>query len=139
MALKLYMVLLGGKPKGRHTEQHDMFFGIAESLKDLIPQFNQFWPEAKGRMHVDGFREVNQVDGQQIILFQEAVKQLQHRASYFSLIWEDTKKTSLMSFTIKWWWLQRTKPRLFNKPNKLLFSNIPILKALIPMWMTNTE
>ena len=66
MALKLYMVLLGGKPKGRHTEQHDLFFGIAESLKDLIPQFNQFWPEAKGRMHVDGFREVNQVDGQQI-------------------------------------------------------------------------
>ena len=66
MALKLYMVLLGGKPKGRHTEQHDMFFGIAETLKDLIPQFNQFWPEAKGRMHVDGFREVNQVDGQQI-------------------------------------------------------------------------
>ncbi len=66
MALKLYMVLLGGKPKGRHTEQHDMFFGIAETLKDLIPQFNQFWPEAKGKMHVDGFREVNQVDGQQI-------------------------------------------------------------------------
>jgi len=66
MALKLYMVLLGGKPKGRHTEQHDLFFGIAESLKDLIPQFNRFWPEAKGRMHVDGFREVNQVDGQQI-------------------------------------------------------------------------
>jgi len=66
MALKLYMVLLGGKPKGRHTEQHDVFFGIAESLKDLIPQFNQFWPEAKGRMHVDGFREMNQVDGQQI-------------------------------------------------------------------------
>ncbi|MEY2903219.1 MAG: hypothetical protein RLY89_2325 [Bacteroidota bacterium] len=66
MALKLYMVLLGGKPKGRHTEQHDMFFGIAESLKELIPQFNQFWPEAKGKMHIDGFREVNQVDGQQI-------------------------------------------------------------------------
>lgn len=66
MALKLYMVLLGGKPKGRHTEQHDVFFGIAESLKELIPQFNQFWPEVKGRMHVDGFREVNQVDGQQI-------------------------------------------------------------------------
>jgi hypothetical protein len=43
-----------------------MFFGIAETLKDLIPQFNQFWPEAKGKMHVDGFREVNQVDGQQI-------------------------------------------------------------------------
>lgn len=66
MALKLYMVLLGAKPKGRHTEQHDLFFGIAESLKELIPQFNQFWPEAKGKMHVDGFREVNQVDGQQI-------------------------------------------------------------------------
>jgi hypothetical protein len=42
------MVLLGGKPKGTQTEQHDMFFGIAKTLKDLIPQFNQFSPESKG-------------------------------------------------------------------------------------------
>ncbi len=66
MELKLYMVLLGGKPTGRHTEQHDVFFGIASSLKELIPAFNHFWPEAKGKMHVDGWREVKNVNGYEV-------------------------------------------------------------------------
>ena len=66
MALKLFMVLLGCRPKGRHTEQHDIYFGIANSLKELVPEFIQFWPEAKGNMHVDGWREVTQVDGNKI-------------------------------------------------------------------------
>jgi hypothetical protein len=68
MELKLYMVLLGGKPTGRHTEQHDVFFGIATSLNELIPHFNTFWPEAKGKMHVDGWREINNVNGYQVTI-----------------------------------------------------------------------
>jgi hypothetical protein len=62
-ALKLYMVLLGCKPPGRHVEQHDFFFGIASSLRELLPAMNEFWPEAQGQMHVDGWREVTAVDG----------------------------------------------------------------------------
>lgn len=57
------MVLIGCKPKGRHTEQHDIFFGIAPSMKELLPQIIAFWPEADGDLHIDGWREVNQVDG----------------------------------------------------------------------------
>jgi len=60
--LKLFMVMLGCKPEGRHTEQHDIFFGIAKSLKELIPQMKAFWPEAKGRIHIDAWREVTIVD-----------------------------------------------------------------------------
>ena len=60
--MKLYMIMLGCRPKGRFTEQHDVFFGIANSLKDLIPEMKAFWPEAKGIMHVDVWREVTQVD-----------------------------------------------------------------------------
>jgi len=60
--LKLYMVLLGCTPKGRFTEQHDIFFGIASSLKELIPSMNLFWPEAKGKLHIDAWREVSVVD-----------------------------------------------------------------------------
>jgi hypothetical protein len=63
MAPKLFMVLIGCKPKGRHTEQHDIFFGIALSMKELLPQIIHFWPEAEGDLHIDGWREVNQVDG----------------------------------------------------------------------------
>jgi hypothetical protein len=61
--VKLFMVLVGCRPKGRHTEQHDVFFGIAGTMKELIPDLTLFWPEAKGNLHVDAWREVTQVDG----------------------------------------------------------------------------
>ena len=59
---KLFMILLGATPKGRNIEQHDIFFGIAKSLKELIPQIKAFWPEAKGQIHIDAWREVTMVD-----------------------------------------------------------------------------
>ncbi len=64
--LKLYMVLVGCRPPGRFTEQHDIFFGIGESLKKMIPEIKKSWPEAKGKMHLDAFREVNFVNGYHI-------------------------------------------------------------------------
>ena len=60
--LKLYMVLLGCKPKGRYTEQHDIFFGIGYSLKDLVPDITASWPEAP-KIHIDAWREVTEVEG----------------------------------------------------------------------------
>jgi hypothetical protein len=64
--VKLFMVLLGCKPAGRHTEQHDIFFSIGCSLKDLLPAMLDFWPEAKGRIHIDAWREVNCISGHAI-------------------------------------------------------------------------
>jgi hypothetical protein len=64
--LKLFMVLLGSKAPQRNVEQHDYFFAIGNSLKDLIPKMKAFWPEAGNSLHVDGWREVNFVDGYQI-------------------------------------------------------------------------
>ncbi|MGO4905867.1 DUF1543 domain-containing protein [Flavobacterium sp. W20_MBD1_R3] len=60
--LKLYMIMLGCVPEGRFTEQHDIFFGIGKSLKELVPHINSFWPEAKGQIHIDAWREVSVVD-----------------------------------------------------------------------------
>lgn len=60
---KLFMMLIGCKPAGRNTEQHDVFFTIAASLADTISSLKQFWPEAKDTLHVDAWREVKQVDG----------------------------------------------------------------------------
>lgn len=57
------MVLMGCRPKGRLTEQHDVFFGIAPSLRHLVPSMKQFWPEAKGKIHIDAWRKITQVDG----------------------------------------------------------------------------
>jgi hypothetical protein len=61
--LKLFMLLLGCRPKGRYTEQHDVLFAIGTTLKSLIPQILNFWPEAKGIIHVDAWREVTLIDG----------------------------------------------------------------------------
>lgn len=59
----LYMILIGCKPPGRHIEQHDIYFGIADSLKELVPQLLQHWPEAQGKMHIDGWRQISKVSG----------------------------------------------------------------------------
>ena len=64
--LKLYMVLLGSKAPGRHVEQHDFFFGIASSLKELVPEMKAFWPEAGSSLHLDGWREVTAVEGYRV-------------------------------------------------------------------------
>lgn len=58
---KLFMVLLGATPKGRNIEQHDLFFGIAHTIKDLVPEMDAFWPEANGKVHIDAYRIVNKV------------------------------------------------------------------------------
>ncbi len=59
MDVSLWMILLGCKPKGRHTEQHDIFFGIAEKVTDLLPEIKAFWPEAEGNLHLDAIRKVS--------------------------------------------------------------------------------
>ena len=64
--MKLFMLLLGCKPSGRNTEQHDIFFGIAHNLKELIPAIIASWPEAHKKIHIDAWREVHFVDGHEI-------------------------------------------------------------------------
>ncbi|MEO7309221.1 MAG: DUF1543 domain-containing protein [Chitinophagaceae bacterium] len=59
---KLFMVLIGCKPPGRHIEQHDVFFGIGESMADLVPNLVAFWSQAAGKLHIDAWREITQVD-----------------------------------------------------------------------------
>lgn len=68
---RLYMALIGCKPKGRFTEQHDIFFGIGGSVKELLPQIEAFWPDG-GKLHIDSWREVNNVDGYKIEIKERA-------------------------------------------------------------------
>ncbi len=60
--MKLFMLLIGCTPEGRNIEQHDIFFGIGNSVKDLIPDVISFWTEAKGKLHLDAWREVTNVN-----------------------------------------------------------------------------
>lgn len=63
--LKLFMVLLGCTPKGRLTEQHDIFFGIGTSISELKPDMYDFWHDG-GQLHIDSWREVSHVNGYRI-------------------------------------------------------------------------
>jgi Domain of Unknown Function (DUF1543) len=65
MPPKLFFLLLGCKPPGRNTEQHDVLFAIGHSLKEVVPQIENFWPGA-GKIHIDGWKEINTVDGYSI-------------------------------------------------------------------------
>jgi hypothetical protein len=66
--LYLHMAVIGCTPKGRFTEQHDVFFGIAANMKDLIPKMIDFWPEASGKIHIDAWRRVTNVNGHAITI-----------------------------------------------------------------------
>ena len=83
MKFKLYMVILGCTPDGRLTEQHDTFFGIAASLKDLVPKMIAFWPEAKGAIHIDAWREVTSVDGHAIEIIEKDETQTSSEKLFF--------------------------------------------------------
>jgi hypothetical protein len=56
---KLFLVLLGCRPDGRNTEQHDVFFGVGETLAELVPQMKAFWLGTK--LHVDAYWAIEQV------------------------------------------------------------------------------
>lgn len=67
------MLLVGCLPAGRNIEQHDIFFGIGHSVKDLLPDVIAFWPEASGELHIDAWREVTHVDGFSVMCVSEPV------------------------------------------------------------------
>ena len=64
------MIMLGCRPNGRFTEQHDIFFGIANSLKELVPEFKNFWKNA-GSIHIDAWREITNVENYKIEIIEK--------------------------------------------------------------------
>ena len=70
--MNLFYVILGATPKGRNIEQHDVFFGIAETLKDLVPEMKDFWKEADGKIHIDCHQKVRFADGYEVKIVEKA-------------------------------------------------------------------
>ncbi len=84
---KLYLLIVGCTPPGRNTEQHDAFVGIGNSLADLLPQIEAFWPGA-GSIHIDSWREVTCVDGYKVTAVprqQSAINADGHRLFFLNL------------------------------------------------------
>jgi hypothetical protein len=82
MPYKLFMLLLGCKPEGRHTEQHDIFFGIGKELKDLKPNIKAFWKDA-GKIHIDGWVAITNVDGYAISISEKQSRTNSNNGLFF--------------------------------------------------------
>lgn len=80
--MNLYYIILGATPKGRNIEQHDVFFGIADQLKNLVPDIKYFWKEAEDKIHVDGYQKVEFVDGYKIRIV-EKTSEVQENKLFF--------------------------------------------------------
>ncbi len=81
--ISLFMIMLGCTPKGRLTEQHDIFFGIGNSLYDIKQDMLDFWPEAKGIIHLDAWQKVTQIDGYTIEIISRNEKLEQGEKLFF--------------------------------------------------------
>ncbi|MEO6302114.1 MAG: DUF1543 domain-containing protein [Bacteroidia bacterium] len=83
--LKLYMLLIGCRPKGRLTEQHDIYFGIGKELKDLIPHIKLFWPEVKSNFHIDAWREITKVNDHEINITEKTSEESESKLFFINL------------------------------------------------------
>lgn len=104
---KLYMILLGCTPKGRHTEQHDIFFGIGNSLADLKPAMQQFWRGTQ--LHIDAWREVTNVDGFSIKIVQHNGNKENRQKNLFFLNLGGYKQNEFEEFHYKMLTVAATK------------------------------
>lgn len=105
--MKLFMLLIGCSPKNRHVEQHDVFFGIGEHIRDILPQAMAFWPEAVPTFHLDAWREVTLVNGYSVHVSEK--NKVQSSAQLFFINLGGYKKGSSKNFITKCWWRQQIK------------------------------
>ena len=66
----LFMVQLGGRPKGRLIEQHDILFGVANQVSELIDDINNHWPEVNNKWHIDSYRAITKVGNHTVKLIE---------------------------------------------------------------------
>jgi len=119
-SLKLYQLLLGCKPAGRNTEQHDVFFAVGTCLKDLIPEILNFWPEANGKIHLDAWREVTAVEGFSIRVVEKIMAQEQAEALFF-LNLGGYKKDEFEELHYKMLLIGKDKAQVIKKAKKSAF------------------
>lgn len=84
-SMKLFYIILGATPKGRNIEQHDVFFGIAENLKDLVPDMKEFWKEANGKIHIDCYQEVRFADGFEVKIVEKGKEASENQLYFINL------------------------------------------------------
>jgi hypothetical protein len=65
---ELFLVVLGGRTRGSHIEQHDVRFVAGHSIDDTLPQLRQQWFGQPKGLHLDSYVALRFVDGFRIRL-----------------------------------------------------------------------
>ena len=63
---KLFLVVLGGRVKKCHVEQHDVRWVIGECIEETIPTLKNEWIGLKSGLHIDSYRWIKRVDGHRV-------------------------------------------------------------------------
>jgi hypothetical protein len=79
---KLFMLMLGCKPPGRYTEQHDVMFTIAEDFLGTETDARAFWREAE-KIHIDAWRTVTVVGGYKISIVTKVSEKKESKLKLF--------------------------------------------------------
>ena len=64
--MKLFLVVLGGRCRGCHTEQHDVRWVVGDDIEDTYPQLIQQWIGLRRGLHLDSYRAVDRVDNHRV-------------------------------------------------------------------------
>lgn len=132
----LHMIMIGCTPKGRFTEQHDIFFGVGTSLKELIPDMISFWPEAEGKIHIDAWQKITQCDGYTIEVIPKEQLILQDEQLFF-LNLGGYKENEFEEFHYKVLTVAKNKAEAIKKLSLQFFINTAALKVQHRILMIN--
>ncbi len=68
MQLNLFLFYSGGKAVGARIEAHDVIIAVGSDVKDCYNQIKQKWFGEKAKLHIDGYMQIDGVDGYRVEL-----------------------------------------------------------------------
>ena len=71
-AKKLFLVVLGGRCKGCHIEQHDVRWVVGETIEATLPTLRREWIGLRRGLHIDSYRCIDHVDGHRVEVVEQA-------------------------------------------------------------------
>ena len=69
--MHLFVVVLGGRSRGCHIEQHDVRFVAGASIDHTLPELRRQWFGLRRGLHLDSWMRVEQVEGWRVELRRE--------------------------------------------------------------------
>ena len=60
---KLFFVMLGGRTKSCHIEQHDIRWVVGKYIEETFPLLRKEWFGLQKGLHIDSYLRLNNIDG----------------------------------------------------------------------------